>query len=217
MSKNNNTNNSTDTNKKNLTAAEKERLERFEKTAEEMVQQGYTRRNLTINMGFANVFSVVLLIPLFVISYGLYYLVHHDLGFSKVNLIVFVVSFIVLIVVHELIHGICWSIFTPNHFKDVRFGLMKPSMTPYCTCLVPLKKSHYIFGSVMPLILLGIVPIIIAIVADNPTLLFIGVLMSASAAGDILIIWNLARYKSSANEVVYMDHPTEAGSVVFER
>ena len=211
-----NTNN-TNTNKKALTAAEKERLERFEMTAAKMVQQGYTRRNLTINMGFANVFSVVLLIPLFVISYGLYYLVHHDLGFSKVNLIVFVVSFIVLIVVHELIHGICWSIFTPNHFKDVRFGLMKPSMTPYCTCLVPLKKSHYIFGSVMPLILLGIVPIIIAIVADNPTLLFIGVLMSASAAGDILIIWNLARYKSSANEVGYMDHPTEAGNVVFER
>ena len=115
MGKNNNTN----TNQKMLTAAEKERLEQFEMTAAKMVQQGYTRRNLTINMGFANVFSIVLMIPLFVISYGLYYLVHHDLGFSKINLIVFVVSFIVLIVVHELIHGICWSIFTPNEaFHD---------------------------------------------------------------------------------------------------
>ena len=36
-------------------------------------------------------------------------------------------------------------------------------------------------------------------------------------AGDILIIWNLSRFKSTADEVVYMDHPTEAGSVVFER
>ena len=39
----------------------------------------------------------------------------------------------------------------------------------------------------------------------------------ASAAGDILIIWNILRYKSNAKDIVYIDHPTQAGGVIFEK
>ena len=202
---------------KRLSEAEQRRLDRFEKNAEDMKRQGYTRRDLTISMGKANVFAIILTIALLAIGIGLYFLVNHRLELSSMNPLVFVVAVVVLIVLHELIHGVCWSIFTPHHFRDIEFGIMKSSMSPYCACLVPLKREHYIFGTVMPLVVLGIIPMIVGIAVGNPDVLLIGVLMSASAAGDILIIKNLLAYKSSAREVVYMDHPTEAGGVVFER
>ncbi len=41
---------------KYLTEAEQRRVERFEKITEEMKQQGFTRRDLTIGMGKANAF-----------------------------------------------------------------------------------------------------------------------------------------------------------------
>ena len=47
--------------------------------------------------------------------------------------------------------------------------------------------------------------------------MMMGVIMTASAAGDILIVLKILRYKSRAKDVVYMDHPTEAGGVIFER
>ncbi len=200
-----------------LSEAEKKRLDHFEKISEEMKQQGYTRKDLIVDIGKANIFAFVLMIPLFIIGYWLYYVVNHGIEFSRFNVLGFIAGFIVLIVLHELIHGVCWSFFTPNHFKDIEFGIMKPSYNPYCTCLVPLKKEHHIFGTVMPLILLGIIPMIVGIVIGNPTLLFMGIIMADSAAGDILIIKTILGYKSNAKETVYMDHPTEAGGVVFER
>ncbi len=200
-----------------LSEAEKKRLERFEKIAEDLKQQGYTRHDLIIDIGKANVFAIVLLIPLFVIGYWLYYKVNQRFDINNFNMLFFLVIFLVLIVVHELIHGLCWSIFTPHHFKDIEFGLMRPSMNPYCTCLVPLKKGQHIFGTAMPLILLGIIPMIAGIVMGNHNLMFMGILMVDGAAGDILIIHKILSYKSNAQEIVYMDHPTEAGGVVFEK
>ena len=202
---------------KTLSEAEQRRLDRFEKLAEDMQRQGYTRRDLTIDMGKANRFAIILMIVLLAVGFGSYYLVHRRLEFSGTNPLILLAVMVVLIVVHELIHGVCWSLFTPHHFRDIEFGIMKPSMTPYCACLVPLKKGQHIFGTVMPLVVLGIIPMIVGIAAGNPGVLFIGIVMSASAAGDILIIKNLLAYRSGAREVVYMDHPTDAGGVVFER
>ena len=124
---------------------------------------------------------------------------------------------LVLIVVHELIHGISWSFFAPHGFKDIEFGIMMQYLTPYCTCLAPLKKSRYVFGSAMPLFILGILPMIAGIVLRNPAVLLMGIIMADGAAGDIMVIARVLGYKSSAEDIVYMDHPTEAGGVIFER
>ncbi len=200
-----------------LSEAEKKRLEHFEKISEDLKQQGYTRHDLVIDIGKANVFAIILLVPLFVIGYVLYYKVNHGFDITRFNVLFFLITYLVLIVVHELIHGLSWSIFTPHHFKDIEFGLMKPSMNPYCTCLVPLKKGQHIFGTIMPLILLGIIPMIAGIITGNHWMMLMGILMSDSAAGDILIIRKILSYKSHAQDIVYMDHPTEAGGVVFEK
>lgn len=201
-----------------LSEAEKKRLESFEKISADMVEQGYNRRDLIINMNKATWFTVILLFPLLIIGYGVYWLVHGQTDFFHgTNFLVAFIAFVVLVVLHELIHGISWSFFTPNHFKDIQFGVMWDTLSPYCTCLVPLKKSQYLFGTVMPLILLGIFPMIVGIVLANPTVLFLGIIMADAAGGDIMIMHKLLTFKSTASELVYMDHPTEAGSVVFEK
>ncbi|MBR6208501.1 MAG: DUF3267 domain-containing protein [Oscillospiraceae bacterium] len=203
--------------KRILSKAEQNRLEHFQSIVREMEAQGYARHDLTINMKKANLFAILLLIPLFIIGYGAYYYVNRLIGFGGFNIWFFVVGYIVLIVVHELIHGLSWSIFTPHHFKDIEFGVMRPSYNPYCTCLVPLKKMQYFIGAVMPLILLGILPMILGIAVKNTNILFLGIVMTDAAAGDMLIIRRLLSYKSKAGEITYMDHPTEAGGVVLER
>ena len=200
-----------------LSAAEQRRLEAFEKTSEEMIRQGYTRHNLTIYIGKANVFAIILMILLLVIGYGLYYLVHRHIEFPRNDLVIIVVELLVFTVIHELIHGACWSLFAPNHFRDIEFGILKRSMTPYCACLVPLTKQQYLFGTAMPLIVLGILPMIAGIAFGNTSVLFIGIVMADGAAGDIMIIQRALGHKSGANDIVFMDHPTEAGCVAFER
>ena len=202
---------------KALSKAEQRRLANFEAISEEMKRQGYTQRDLTINMSKANLFAVSLFVLLLIVGAGLYYLVHRSVDFTGYSLVVFLVAVAVLSVAHELIHGLSWSRFTPHRFKDIEFGIQKTTITPYCTCLVPLKKQHYLIGAAMPLVVLGIIPMIVGIAIGNSNVVFMGTVMAASAAGDILIMKSLIGYKSSAGEIVYMDHPTEAGSVVFEK
>ena len=202
-----------------LTPAEEKRLRRFEELSDSLIGQGYRRVELTVSIVKANIFAVALLLPLLAVGYGLFLLKNGriGIGLGKMNPLLFLVLLFVLIVVHELIHGLSWSLFAENRWKDIEFGFMKQYLTPYCTCGVPLKKGAYIFGALMPLVLLGILPMIAGILADNLGLLLLGVILADAAAGDILIVWKILRYRSEAGTVVYIDHPTQAGGVIFEK
>ena len=205
--------------KRKLSPREEQRLARFETLCAEMEQKGYRKRELMIGIVKANVVTMLLAIPLCAAAILLFLAVSpgslHALSLTE--LIIWLVSFFVLTVVHEGIHGLTWSRFTPNGFRDIDFGFMKQYLTPYCTCRVPLSKGQYIFGALMPLIVLGILPMLAGILSGSLLVLALGILMTDSAAGDIMIVWNVLRYRSPAGEIVYMDHPTQAGGVIFEK
>ena len=211
----------TDEQEKNrkLSEAEQRRLRAFEALAGDLEGQGWRRTELTVSIVKANIFAVVLLIPLLILGFGLFLLVGaaKERGLSIPNPLLLLLIFVALIVVHELIHGLSWSIFTPRHWKDVEFGFMRQYLTPYCSCCVPLSKGQYIFGALMPLVLLGLLPMLAGILSGSMSLLLLGILMADSAAGDILIVWKILRYRSEAKQIVYMDHPTQAGGVIFEK
>ena len=205
-----------------LTEAEQKRLAAFEAQAESLKEQGYRRADLTVSIVKANVFAILLLFPVMALGMWLFWLRNGTLagGFgvkSFGGLLLFVLVMAVLVVLHELIHGLSWSLFTPHRFGDIEFGFMKQYLTPYCTCLTPLTKGQYIFGALMPLVLLGILPMAAGILMGSMPVLFMGIIMTVSAAGDIMIVWCLLTYRSQAETVVYMDHPTQAGGVIFEK
>ncbi len=210
-----------DTKEKNreLSPAEKRRLAAFEALSEDMIARGYRRTELTVSIVKANVFAVLLLIPLLIVGLGLFWLKNRTIGgsFMPMSALWLLVSLIVLTVVHELIHGLSWAIFAEHHWKDIEFGFMKQYLTPYCTCGVPLGKGQYIFGALMPLVLLGILPMIAGILTGSLPLLVMGIIMADAAGGDILIVWKILRYRSEAGSFVYIDHPTQAGGVIFEK
>ena len=202
-----------------LTRAEQKRLDKFEALSAQMVAQGYRRVELTVGIVAANIFAIVLLIPLCILGLGLFLLKNDSFsgGFSPASLLLLFLVFLVLIVIHELVHGLGWSLFAAHGFKDIEFGFMKQYLTPYCTCSVPLTKGQYIFGALLPCVLLGIVPLVLGVFVGSLWLLFLGIIMTDSAAGDLMIVWKILRYKSDAARIVYMDHPTQAGGVIFEQ
>ncbi len=200
-----------------LTDKEKIRLEKFEKISDEMNKKEFRRTDLTVDLKAANLLSLGLLLVLIVLGNGMYFFVNHKLGYGDINLFAFVLGIVVLVAVHEMIHGACWVIFAPGRFDDIEFGILKPTFNPYCTCLAPLKRNQYIVGVMMPGLVLGVVPFIIAIIVASQTLMLMAITMIAAATGDIMILGKVIGYKKRAGEIMYMDHPTEAGCVVFEK
>ena len=147
-----------------LTEKEKNRKIRIDKITEELSQQGYVRNDKIISILFANVMAFVLSIP-FAIVFGCWFFAHNGkISEFSVSGSVFVwIAVIVLIVVHEEIHGLVWGMCSPNKFKNIEFGFIVNNLTPYCTCGDPLKKGAYILGSFMPCLTLGIIPCIVSV------------------------------------------------------
>ena len=203
-----------------LSPAEQKRLDKLNQVTEELEEQGYTRNDRTINIVWANVVIIIATIPVFIVLFALFIL-RNGIGSVEVmdgkSVIIFAVSYFVLIVVHELIHGLTWSIFAPDHWKNIEFGFMTQYLTPYCTCGTPLDKGHYILGALMPLTLLGLIPAVIAIFTGSSLLLYISIVMILSAGGDVLLVRELLRFRTDAKEILIYDHPTQAGCVVFTR
>lgn len=203
-----------------LSEAEKRRLARYEELSEKLISEGYKRTELTVSIVGANIFAFAYGIPLFVVMIIIFLKLHPESSLFTTffhEYIGFVVALFALIVVHELIHGVTWSLFTPHHFRDIEFGFMKEYLTPYCTCGVPLSKGKYIIGALMPGIILGLLPMITALVTGWGMWLFMGIIMTMSAGGDVLIVINILKYKSQSDDVLYIDHPTQAGGVIFEK
>jgi uncharacterized membrane protein YvlD (DUF360 family) len=188
--------------------------------------ENYKKEKLTIDLVWANVFGILILIPI-VLIFGLpYYLLWHpkmEIKDFMDNLLpqdaalggLSVFGILILgIIVHELIHGIVWSRFAKGGFRSIKFGVLWKMLTPYCHCNEPLTVKQYIWGAIMPAITLGFIPSILAILTGNFGMLIFGMFFTMAAAGDFMII-NLIR-KENKNDFV-QDHPSEAGCYIYRK
>lgn len=189
----------------------------------------YKKEKLTINLVWANVFGILIIIPI-VLLYGLpYYLIWGSSitiqslkdtisGISSVHIGIGVLLFLLIItfgvILHELIHGLTWARYTEKGLKSMKFGVFWTMLTPYCHCKEPLQVRQYILGAITPAIFLGLIPAIISIIIGNLGLLVFGIFFTVAAGGDFLII-NLLRKEKMDNLV--QDHPTEAGCFVYRK
>jgi hypothetical protein len=178
--------------------------------------ENYKKEKLTVNLVWANIFAILILIPIFFVFGIPYYLIWHSKLDSDIGLdgLYIFGAFILGIIVHELIHGIIWARYAKNGFKSMKFGVLWKMITPYCHCKEPLKVRHYIIGAIAPAIILGLIPSIIAIIIGNLELLIFGMVFTIAAGGDFLII-NLIR-KENKDDLV-QDHPSEVGCFIYRK
>lgn len=180
-------------------------------------------RKETINLKTANIVSLAILVAAAIVFLLPYYLIWGNEASNATageassapswGLLAFAVVLVVGIVVHELIHGLFWALYAPSGFKSISFGVIWKMLTPYCHCSAPLKVKHYSIGALAPLVILGIVPAITGVALHSLMTTVFGVIFIASAAGDIMVAWRL-RKEPAENTV--LDHPTEAGYLVYE-
>lgn len=202
-----------------LTEAERRRAARLAQLTAEYEAKGFRTCPLLISLARANVVGPLLMLPLAVLAF-LLFLRFSPAGFRGLSgweLLVFLAAMAALIVVHELVHGLTWACFTENGLKSIEFGFIKKYLTPYCTCAEPLKKGQYVLGALMPLLVCGLLPALIGAFSGSLLLFLLGEVMIFAACGDVMIVGKMLAHRSGATETVYLDHPTEAGLILFER
>ena len=176
-------------------------------------------RKVTVDIVKANVFAVAVLVVsaiVFFVPFTLIWAGRKSADELVGGTLEWGVSFVLLIVgivVHELIHGVTWACYAKSGWRSISFGVMWKLLTPYCHCNEPMCARGYIIGAMMPCVVLGIVPAVIALCIGSLPLLMWGVIFIAAAGGDIWMSWLLTK---EAPNCLVLDHPSEAGFYVID-
>jgi hypothetical protein len=186
------------------------------------------RRELAMTAGEANRRAVVFVIPIILLLGIPYYFLwlrdlsldgligffRNNLYLGKLNLLRMLIILVAGIVLHELIHGLIFLIFSKKGLKSITFGIMWSYLAPYCHCKEPLPVRPYIIGALMPAFVLGFVPAGIGILTGNLLLLFFGMIFAVASGGDYLIVWLL---RGQPKDTLVMDHESKVGCYILEK
>ncbi|MEQ1730842.1 MAG: DUF3267 domain-containing protein [Vicinamibacterales bacterium] len=121
-------------------------------------------------------------------------------------------AFLGLVALHEAIHGVTWAMMAGKPLRAVTYGFNWKVLTPYAHAHFPMTARAYRVGALMPGIVLGLLPCLAAVVLGLPSLMLVGLLMTAAAGGDMAIVWMLRGVDARA---LVLDHPTRAGCWVL--
>jgi hypothetical protein len=111
------------------------------------------------------------------------------------------------IIIHELLHGLTWALFAKGGIKSIKFGFSKNNYAPYCHCTVPIRLKYYIFGGLLPAVVLGFLPIILSWFTGNLAIFLFGVVFCIAAGSDILICCKLRNLNMDAFVQDFPDKP----------
>ena len=184
-----------------------ERIENFERIKKAYQAQGYTYKKMEVNIITANVVACVIMVIMAVIGLYAFYLLHNRIViFFPLWLLL---CMLISTIVHELLHGVAWSMFCEKKWKSVQFGIIWKMITPYCSCLEPLSWLPYLIGALAPCMILGVVPYIVAIISGNSLLLWFAIFNIAAAGGDLMVALHICKDQPS----LMMDLPEECGYI----
>ncbi|MCL1789093.1 MAG: DUF3267 domain-containing protein [Oscillospiraceae bacterium] len=179
----------------------------------------------TISFVKANVYALFMLIPT-VLCFILYAYIW-DLSMNPFDIFTspdfssqrfFIDSFfcllfiVVLVVLHELTHGLVLGSFCKNKHKSIKYGIDQKTLSPYCHCGEILTISQVRLGYAAPLFTTGILPFLIALLIGYFPLMFAGITLIVGAGGDYTIMLIIATEKKNA---FAEDHPSLVGCVVY--
>lgn len=191
----------------------------MKKEAEPIPQlEGYGPVPRTISILAANIWALVLIAVAYVLGWlamgkpSLHTLYQVDEPtHTLVNLLWLSLMLVGGIVIHELVHGLTWTLLLRKGFSHLSFGMI--SGAAYCHIDVPMSKRHYVIGALMPLLLVGVVPWVAGIAAGSLLWMFVGSIFIGGAMGDLMIVHAL---RHDPPDVMVYDHPTVGGCYVYQ-
>jgi len=172
------------------------------------------RRDLSISMARANVVVLFMSIPVAILQFAIFIMVHGPEKLQTTwNFMLLVAVVLLGVVAHELSHGITWATFGNKPFSAIKFGFQWKTFTPYAHLKEPVEVNAYRIGAFMPGFIVGILTHLLSILLGDGNLFWFSLVHTSAAGGDWLILWLIRNVKAGMQ---VEDHPTNAGCYVIE-
>lgn len=153
-----------------------------------------------LNIGILNVLAILLFLILFLLMY----LLGYDLEklFLAEGIVVTLVLLVFWLMLHEVLHGIGFSIFKSVDRKNVVYGMALEKGVFYCMCKQKISKRVIFTALLFPLVIIGIITLIIGCVLNNYLLMLLSILNIMGSIGDIMMC---IYFIKCPKDVMYLD------------
>lgn len=188
----------------------------------DLFKQTSEKREYTLPMEKVNMLALELIAPVLLIEFTPMVVIHGislsafkelTFGTATIDFVKLFIAITMGVFIHELLHALGWVFFTNHGYKSIRFGVKWQYLTPYCHCKEPLKRNQFYIGAALPLLVLGVMPVVVACFTGSFKLWFFGFFFTVAAGGDIVAMWMLRNVRK---EQRVQDHPSEMGFVIVD-
>jgi len=133
---------------------------------------------------------------------------------SDPGLLLWLLVVLVAVVLHEFLHGLGWALCSHRPVRSVvEFGVRWRALTPFARCKAEVPLKVYRAGTVLPALLLGLLPATAGLITGDGRALAFGSLMILAAGGDLLVLWLV---RSVPGDRLAQDHPTRVGCYILD-
>lgn len=129
----------------------------------------------------------IVVVPLFLLFHGVPVI-------TLMAVLLAIAGFIVSIPVHEMIHGVTCAYVSDNNYKTISYGISLKGLHAYCRYQLPIATNVRNIVSLMPGIVLGLIPAIVGVAIGNVAVCIFAILNLAGASGDVHAAYNLRKY-----------------------
>ena len=145
----------------------------------------------------------VLAILLFIVVGGLVFFMEYKDNYVFYSDIVSLFIFMIIwLIIHEILHGIGFSIFKCVDKRSITFGMFLEKGIFYCMCKQNIPKKVILTSLFFPVTIIGVVTLIIGMIINSYILVFLSVLNIVSSIGDIVMIIYFIKVPS---DIIYLD------------
>ena len=106
------------------------------------------------------------------------------------------------LLLHELLHGLGFSIFKSVKKENITFGLALEKGVFYCMCKQNIKKPIILTSLLFPVTIIGMITLIVGMLLNQYELVFLSILNIVSSIGDIMMT---IYFLKCPNDIIYLD------------
>ncbi|AIO18706.1 hypothetical protein KQ51_00826 [Candidatus Izimaplasma bacterium HR1] len=132
-----------------------------------------------------------------------------DFTVNLIELSILLFSFLIYVIVHELLHGMAFMIWNKTSWNQIKFGLVLKSGMAYCISKVPVKVNAGRVSLMMPVYIVCIPMLIIAFVLKDVALGIASIMYLSGSTGDFYYMWKLRHTKKDL--YMHEEMPTASG------
>lgn len=118
------------------------------------------------------------------------------------------------LLVHEGVHLAGYRLFGRVPARVARFSFGRAALMPQVSCDQPVRAADFRRILLLPALVLGLLPGLIAVIAGQWALLIWSVWMLVAAAGDFAALWAM---RGVPEDALVQAHPRRAGCLIYSR